>query len=174
MRYRSVHFVGIKGTGMSAVAQILKANGVSVTGSDVDLIFPTDAGLKAAGIQPQRGFSPENVGQADVVVASPAYGPDHPEVAEARRRGIPVLSYPDFLGQMMAEKRGVAVAGTHGKTTTTAMIAHVLDQAGLDPQAVIGIGDAYTGRGDLLVAERRDAPEDIERLGAVLRQLHIT
>jgi UDP-N-acetylmuramate--alanine ligase len=145
--------VGIKGTGMSAVAQILKANGVSVTGSDVEETFPTDTALDAAGIRAQKGFSPANVGTPDVVVASPAYGPDHPEVAEARRRGIPVLSYPEFLGRMMAEKRGVAVAGTHGKTTTTAMIAHVLHRAGLDPQAVIGIGDAYTGRGNLLVAE---------------------
>jgi UDP-N-acetylmuramate--alanine ligase len=148
-----VHFVGIKGTGMSAVAQILKANGVAVTGSDVDRSFPTDAGLEAAGIVPYRGFDPAHVGDADLVVVSAAYGPDHPEVLEARRRGIPVKQYPEFLGEMMRSKRGIAVAGTHGKTTTTAIIAHVLQRAGLDPQAVIGMGQAYAGRGDLLVAE---------------------
>jgi len=123
LRYHSIHFVGIKGTGMSALAQILKANGHQVTGSDVDESFPTDAGLRRAGIVPSRGFDPANVGTPDVVVYSAAYGPDHPEVAEARRRGIPVMSYPEFLGEMMKHKRGVAVAGTHGKTTTTAMIS---------------------------------------------------
>lgn len=153
LRYRSVHFVGIKGTGMSAVAQILKANGVVVTGSDVDAVFPTDAGLRSAGIVPHRGFAPENIGSPDVVVSSAAYGDEHPEVVEARRRGIPVLPYPRFLGEMMRGKRGIAVAGTHGKTTTTAIIAHVLHHAGLDPQAVIGVGHAYAGRGDILVAE---------------------
>lgn len=153
LQYRSIHFVGIKGTGMSAVARICKANGIEVTGSDVDETFPTDAGLRASGIVPYRGFSAENVGSPDLVVASAAYGPDHPEIVAARQRGIPVLSYPEFLGRMMAEKCGVAVAGTHGKTTTTAMLAHVLDRAGLDPQAVIGIGEAYTGRGELLIAE---------------------
>lgn len=153
LRYRSVHFVGIKGTGMSALAQILKANGVTVTGSDVEETFPTDHGLRMAGITPYRGFDAAHVGDPEVVVASPAYGPDNPEVAEAVRRGLPVFSYPEFLGRLMSEKRGVAVAGTHGKTTTTAMVAHVLSRAGLDPQAVIGVGDAYTGRGDLLIAE---------------------
>lgn len=153
MRYRSVHFVGIKGTGMSAVARIVKANGIVVTGSDVDEIFPTDAGLIASGIVPFRGFNPANVDHPDVVVASAAYPDDHPELVEARRQGVPVLSYPEFLGEMMAAKTGIAVTGTHGKTTTTAMIAHLLFRAGRDPQAVIGIGDAYTGQGDLLVAE---------------------
>lgn len=138
---------------MSAVAQIQKANGVKVTGSDVDEAFPTDAGLKAAGIVPYRGFSAANVDEPDVVVASAAYGADNPELVEARRKGIRVLTYPEFLGEMMRDKRGVAVAGTHGKTTTTAMIAHVLDRAGLDPQAVIGAGAAYAGRGEFLVAE---------------------
>lgn len=138
---------------MSAVARICKANGIAVTGSDVDEVFPTDEGLRASGIIPQRGFSRDNIGAPDVVVASAAYGPDHPELVEARRRGIEVLSYPQFLGQLMAEKRGIAVAGTHGKTTTTAMLAHMLQFAGRDPQAVIGVGDAYTGRGELLVAE---------------------
>lgn len=153
MRYQNVHFVGIKGAGMSAVAQILKANGVAVTGSDVDTVFPTDGGLRAAGIVPFQGFDPANVGSPDVVVASAAYPNDHPEILEAQRRGIPLLRYPEFLGEMMRGKRGVAVAGTHGKTTTTAMIAHVLHRAGLDPQAVIGVGHAYAGRGDILVAE---------------------
>jgi len=153
LRYHSIYFVGIKGTGMSALAQILKANGHEVTGSDVDASFPTDAGLRKAGIVPHRGFDPANLGSPDVVVASAAYEADHPEVAEAHRRGIPVMSYPEFLGEMMRDKRGVAVAGTHGKTTTTAMIAHMLDRAGYDPQAVIGVGYAYTGRGDILVAE---------------------
>lgn len=153
MQYRSVHFVGIKGTGMSAVARIVKADGVKVTGSDVDEVFPTDAGLIASGIVPCRGFSASNVDHPDVVVASAAYPADHPELIEARRQGVPVLSYPEFLGEMMAAKTGVAVAGTHGKTTTTAMLAHLLTRAGRDPQAVIGIGDAYTGHGDLLIAE---------------------
>lgn len=138
---------------MSAVAQICKANGVTVTGSDLSEVFPTDRGLAAAGIVPFPRFRPEHLGSPDVVVVSAAYGEDNPEVAEAKRRGIPILSYPQFLGSMMQEKRGVAVTGTHGKTTTTAMIAKVLQGGGLDPQAVIGVGDAYTGHGEFLVAE---------------------
>ncbi|MEW6725209.1 MAG: UDP-N-acetylmuramate--L-alanine ligase [Bacillota bacterium] len=153
MNYRQVHFVGIKGTGMSALAQILVANGVHVTGSDVSERFPTDAALAQAGIKPLVGFAPENVGSPDLVVVSAAYGADNPELAEAQRRRIPVVSYPEFLAELVRGKRGIAVAGTHGKTTTTALIGRVLQEAGLDPQAVIGSGQALAGRGEFLVVE---------------------
>lgn len=152
-KYRSAHFVGIKGTGMSAAARILKAEGVNVTGSDVDEVFPTDEGLRAAGITPLVGFRAENVDRPEVVVVSAAYGENHPEVVEARRKGIPVLTYPELVGELMASRRGIAVAGTHGKTTTTAMVAHILAAGDLDPQAIIGVGDAYTGKGEFLVVE---------------------
>ncbi|MEW6308636.1 MAG: UDP-N-acetylmuramate--L-alanine ligase [Bacillota bacterium] len=153
MPFNSVHFIGIKGTGMSAVAQVLASQGVRVTGSDVTEEFPTDRGLATAGIAVQPGFSPAHVDEPDCAVVSAAFGSENPEVAECIRRRIPLLTYPEFLGMLMEDRRVIAVAGTHGKTTTTAMVGAVLRQAGVDPTVVIGSGDAWAGRSDLLVAE---------------------
>ena len=154
-----IHFVGVKGTGMSALAQVAeKVEQASVTGSDVSERFFTDSVLERAQI-PVLPFSPANVEHVDLVVASAAYTDQHPEIARAKELNIPVLSYPQYLGRLMAKKRGIAVSGTHGKTTTTAMIGLVLIQAGLDPTIVVGSdvpsigGNARSGHGEFFLAE---------------------
>lgn len=154
-----IHFVGIKGTGMSALAQITpKIEDAIISGSDVDQIFFTDAILERAGIT-ALGFNPENVINADLVVTSAAYDESHPEIAMAKELNIPILTYPQFLGKLMSRKRGVCIAGTHGKTTTTAMVGKILLDNGLDPTVVVGSdvpcigGNAHAGLGDLFIAE---------------------
>lgn len=144
---------------MSALAQVTAhIEGAHITGSDVPERFFTDAVLERAHI-PVLNFSAANVEQADIVVASAAYGENHEEIARARELNIPVYSYPQFLGRLMSKKRGIAVAGTHGKTTTTAMIGLALLQSGIDPTIVVGSdvpsigGNAYSGQGDFFLAE---------------------
>ncbi|MCB8815723.1 UDP-N-acetylmuramate--L-alanine ligase [Desulfosporosinus shakirovi] len=154
-----IHFVGIKGTGMSALAQIsTQIDGATITGSDVEESFYTDSVLKRANI-PVLGFSPTNVENADLVVTSAAYTNQHPEIARALDLNIPVLSYPQYLGHLLAKKRGICVTGTHGKTTTTAMMGLVMLKAGFDPTIVVGSdvpsigGNAHTGKGEFFLAE---------------------
>mgnify|MGYP003903127279 CR=1 FL=1 len=154
-----IHFIGIKGTGMSALAQVTaQIEGAVVTGSDVSERFFTDAILERAKI-PVLNFSAHNVDKADLVVASAAYGENHEEIARARELNIPVYTYPQFLGRLMSKKRGIAVSGTHGKTTTTAMIGATLLKAGIDPTIVVGSdvpsigGNAYSGQGEFFLAE---------------------
>lgn len=154
-----IHFVGIKGTGMSALAQIsAQIEDAAITGSDVEESFFTDSVLKRAHI-PVLSFSPSNVENADLVVTSAAYTDQHPEISRARELNIPVLTYPQYLGRLLSKKRGISVSGTHGKTTTTAMIGLVLLQAGLDPSIVVGSdvpsigGNAHSGKGEFFLAE---------------------
>ncbi|MBC2721229.1 UDP-N-acetylmuramate--L-alanine ligase [Desulfosporosinus sp.] len=154
-----IHFVGIKGTGMSALAQIsAQIEGATISGSDVEESFYTDSVLKRANI-PVLGFSPSNVEKANLVVTSAAYTNQHPEIARALELNIPVLSYPQYLGRLLAKKRGICVTGTHGKTTTTAMMGLVMLQAGLDPTIVVGSdvpsigGNAHSGKGEFFLAE---------------------
>jgi len=154
-----IHFVGIKGTGMSALAQIaLNMQDVTITGSDVAQKFFTDTILERAGITVQE-FNPDNVVQADLVVVSAAYDESNPEVAKARELNIPILTYPQFLGKLMSKKKGICVAGTHGKTTTTAMVGKILLDCGKDPTVVVGSdvpcigGNAHVGKGELFLAE---------------------
>jgi UDP-N-acetylmuramate--alanine ligase len=154
-----IHFVGIKGTGMSALAQITSViEDAVITGSDVDQKFFTDTILERAGI-PVLGFNPENVVKADLVVTSAAYDDNHPEVAKARELNIPLFTYPQFLGKLMSKKQGICVAGTHGKTTTTAMVGKILLDSGYDPSIIVGSdvpcigGNAHAGQGDLFLAE---------------------
>ena len=154
-----IHFIGIKGTGMSALAQITsKSEGTIVTGSDVSQKFFTDSILEKAGIT-VLDFNPENVVNADLVVVSAAYDDIHPEVIKARELNIPVFSYPQFLGRLMSEKKGICIAGTHGKTTTTAMVGKILLSSGCDPTVVVGSdvpcigGNAHVGQGEYFLAE---------------------
>ncbi len=154
-----IHFVGVKGTGMSALAQIsAEMENAQITGSDVAERFFTDVVLEKAGIH-VLPFEASNVDNADLVVASAAYGKDHPEISRAMELGIPVLSYPQYLGRLMAKRRGVCVTGTHGKTTTTAMVSLILLEAEYDPSIVVGSdvpvlgGNAYAGKGEFFVAE---------------------
>jgi UDP-N-acetylmuramate--alanine ligase len=164
-----IHFVGIGGIGMSGIAEVLLNLGYRVTGSDLK---PSDitARLTALGGRVAIGHAAEHVGAADVVVVSSAVRPTNPEVLEARRRGIPVIPRAEMLGELMRMKCGVAVAGSHGKTTTTSLIATVLAQAGLDPTVVIGgklnsLGsNARLGQGEFLVAEADESDGSFLRL----------
>ena len=144
---------------MSALAQIsAQIEDATITGSDVEECFFTDSVLERAHI-PVLSFSPENVENADLVVASAAYTNLHPEIARALELKIPVLTYPQYLGRLLSKKRGISVSGTHGKTSTTAMIGLVMLQAGLDPSIVVGSdvpsigGNAHSGAGEFFLAE---------------------
>jgi UDP-N-acetylmuramate--alanine ligase len=153
-----VHFIGIGGTGLSAIARVLLEMGFTVSGSD-RVLSPFAEGLKRDGATIHIGHDAANVSGADWVVRSSAVADDNPEVQEARKRGIPVYKRADFLGRLMQDKIGIAVAGTHGKTTTTAMIAWMLFALGRDPSFIIGSTlanlktNARAGRGKPFVIE---------------------
>ena len=154
-----IHFVGIGGIGMSGIAELLLNLGYRVTGSDLRRSDTTDR-LAGLGAEIRTGHAAENVPEdGHVVVVSSAVRPDNPEVVEAHRRKIPVIPRAEMLAELMRMKYGIAIAGTHGKTTTTSMIATILATAGWDPTAVVGgklnsLGsNAKLGRGEFLVAE---------------------
>ena len=132
-----VHFIGIDGSGLSAIARLLKESGYEVTGSDRSL-SPFAVDLQSAGIKVFIGHEAGNIKGADWVVRSSAITDDNDEVKAAQQAGIPVYKRADFLGQLMTEKTGIAVAGTHGKTTTTAMIAWMLYAMKRDPSFIVG------------------------------------
>jgi len=157
-RIRSIHFVGVGGVGMSGIAEVLLDSGFVVTGSDLRENDYTKR-LLSKGARIFVGHAAEQVAHADVVVFSSAVPSDNPELVAARRAGVPVIPRAEMLGELMRLKDGIAIAGSHGKTTTTSLVATVLRAAGLDPTVVIGgklnaLGSgAATGAGDLLVAE---------------------
>lgn len=132
-----VHFIGIGGSGLSAIARLLNESGYAVTGSD-RAISSFAADLQAAGLTIYIGHHPRNVQGADWVVRSSAIPDDNVEVTAAQQAGIPVYKRADFLGKLMQDKFGIAVAGTHGKTTTTAMIAFTLSELGRNPSFIVG------------------------------------
>jgi UDP-N-acetylmuramate--alanine ligase len=136
-RIRKVHFVGIGGIGMSGIAEVLLNLGYRVSGSDLAGSETTHR-LQELGAEVHLGHRSENLKEADVVVISSAVRNDNPEVKAAHERLIPVIPRAEMLAELMRMKYGIAVAGTHGKTTTTSMIATVLAHGGLDPTAVIG------------------------------------
>ena len=155
---RTIHFVGIGGIGMSGIAEILNGAGLLVTGCDLKRSAATDL-LASRGIVVTIGHDPSHVHGNDLIVITSAVRGEHAEVDAARAQGIPVMKRAEVLGALVNEKRSVAVAGTHGKTTTSAMIAMVLEAAGLDPTILVGgmvrnLGtNAKRGAGDLLVVE---------------------
>ena len=157
-KIQKLHFVGIGGIGMSGIAELLLNLGYQVSGSDMKKSAVTDR-LAALGGKIFSGHSADNVEGANVVVISSAVRPDNVEVVEAKRRQIPVIPRAEMLAELMRLKYGVAIAGSHGKTTTTSMIATVLVNGGFDPTAVIGGrlnafgSNAKLGKGDFLVAE---------------------
>jgi len=166
---RHVHFVGIGGIGMSAVARVVLSMGVRVSGSDLKINNTLDR-LRALGAQVTLGHASGNIAGADAVVISSAIPPDNPEVIAAHRSGVQVLQRAEMLAEIMSDKRGIAVSGTHGKTTTTSMIALVLDAAGLEPTVLIGgeVNDlganARLGAGDIVVAEADESDASFLRL----------
>jgi UDP-N-acetylmuramate--alanine ligase len=157
LRVKRLHFVGIGGIGMSGLAELLKSVGLEVTGSDLSE-GETTARLRTLGIPIFRGHRAEHIAGADVVVYSSAVNEQNPEVAAARALGVPVIKRAEMLAEVMRMKRGIAIAGTHGKTTTTSMTGAILVAAGLDPTIIVGgrmreMGNARLGRGEYLVAE---------------------
>lgn len=155
---RRIHLVGIGGIGLSAIARILIARGVEVSGSDLRGSPLTDE-LARLGAKIFIGHHAENVGDVDLVLTTSAAHDDNPEIIEARRRGIRVEKRYDFFPQLTAGKKTIAIAGTHGKTTTTGMIATILTNAGLDPDAIVGgmvpewNSNARAGDGEYFVIE---------------------
>ena len=166
---RRVHFIGIGGIGMSGIAELLANLGFVVSGSDEKRSTVTDR-LTTLGIRLAVGHDAANVGEADVVVVSAAVRPTNPEVVEAGRRQIPVIPRAEMLAELMRLRFAIAVAGAHGKTTTTSMIALVLERAGLDPTAVIGGrlsafgSNARLGQGEHLVAEADESDRSFLKL----------
>ncbi len=160
VRGRAVHLVGVAGQGMAALAEVLQARGAAVTGSDVDEPFFTTPVLERIGV-PVLRFDAGNVRGADLVVHSAAYDPArHPELIAARQAGLPLLNYPQALGALSAQCRAIAVCGTHGKTTITAMLGTLLDALELPATALVGSpvrslgGRSTLNRGaELLAAE---------------------
>jgi len=156
---RRIHFVGIGGIGMSGIAELLANLGFDVSGSDARRSDTTDRLQTKFGVKVYEGHQPAHVGDAEVVVFSSAVRASNPEIVEASRRGIPVIPRAEMLAELMRLRFSIAVAGSHGKTTTTSMIAVVLERAGVDPTAVIGGrlsafgSNARLGRSEYLVAE---------------------
>ncbi len=172
-KIRQIHFVGIGGIGMSGIAEVLHNLGYGVSGSD-SKASETTRRLGALGLAVTIGHRAENVGTADVVVRSSAVTADNPEIVAARQRLVPVIQRAEMLAELMRMKYGVAVAGTHGKTTTTSLIATVLARGGLDPTMVIGgrlnaLGsNAKLGRGDFLVAEADESDGSFLKLSPTI------
>jgi UDP-N-acetylmuramate--alanine ligase len=157
-RFQHIHFIGIGGIGMSGIAEVLLNLGYQVSGSDLRETEITRR-LHSLGGEIHYGHGPENIQGAEVVVTSSAVRPDNPEVIAAREALLPVIPRAEMLAELMRLKYGVAVAGAHGKTTTTSMVAHILASGGLDPTVVIGGrldswgSNARLGQGSFLVAE---------------------
>ncbi|MBK9349555.1 MAG: UDP-N-acetylmuramate--L-alanine ligase [Sulfuritalea sp.] len=157
-KVKRIHFVGIGGSGMSGIAEVLANQGYEVSGSDLGASATTQR-LAGRGIRVVIGHAAENVADADAVVVSTAVKEDNPEVRMARERRLPVVPRAQMLAELMRIKQGIAIAGTHGKTTTTSLVASCLAEGGLDPTFVIGGrlnsagANARLGSGEFLVAE---------------------
>ncbi|KPJ77386.1 MAG: UDP-N-acetylmuramate--alanine ligase [Deltaproteobacteria bacterium SG8_13] len=168
-----IHFVGIGGIGMSGIAELLLNLGYSVSGSDLKASDLTQR-LQASGGKVFIGHRAEQVGKADVVVVSSAVSADNPEVAAAQRASIPVIPRAEMLAELMRLKYSIAVAGAHGKTTTTSIVSAVLDRGGLDPTVVIGgklksIGtNARLGEGEFIVAEADESDGSFLRMSPAI------
>jgi UDP-N-acetylmuramate--alanine ligase len=167
--FRRVHFVGIGGVGMSGIAEVLCTLGYNVSGSDQGESAATRR-LAALGARVYRGHAADQIQGADVVVVTSAIRPDNPELRAAREQRVPIVPRAEMLAELMRVRRGIAVAGTHGKTTTTSLVASVLSEGGLDPTFVIGGqllsagANARLGGGEWLVAEADESDGSFLRL----------
>jgi UDP-N-acetylmuramate--alanine ligase len=172
-RTRRIHFVGIGGIGMSGIAELLANLGYEVSGSDARRSSVTDR-LERLGVRVSVGHDAAHVGRADVVVVTSAIKSGNPETIEAVRRQIPVIPRAEMLAELMRLRYGIAIAGAHGKTSTTSMVALVLERAGLDPTAVIGGrlsafgSNARLGRGDYMVVEADESDRSFLKLSPAI------
>jgi UDP-N-acetylmuramate--alanine ligase len=172
-KIQRIHFVGMGGIGMSGIAEVLLNLGYKISGSDLKSSAVTDR-LASLGAQTFEGHQATNITGADVVVTSSAISIDNPEVAEARRLHIPVIQRAEMLAELMRLKYGIAIAGMHGKTTTTSMVAAVLAAGGLDPTVVVGgrvdaMGsNARLGKSQYLVAEADESDRSFLKLSPIL------
>ncbi len=171
--FRRVHFIGIGGVGMSGIAEVLHNLGYSVSGSDRARTAVTER-LASLGVTVAQGHDAANVADVDVVVTSSAIGEDNPELMAAREHRIPVVPRAEMLGELMRFRRGIAIAGTHGKTTTTSLTASVMAEAGFDPTFVIGGqlnsagANARLGTGEYLVAEADESDGSFLMLSPII------
>jgi UDP-N-acetylmuramate--alanine ligase len=168
------HFTGIGGIGMSGIAEVLLNLGYKITGSDLKLT-PITERLAAMGATIYEGHSGGNVGSSNAVVVSSAVDPHNPELEQARRLGIPIIPRGELLAELMRLKYGIAIAGSHGKTTTTSMVATILSETGLDPTVVVGgrVGtmggsNARVGHSDFLVVESDESDGSFLKLSPIL------
>jgi UDP-N-acetylmuramate--alanine ligase len=169
-----LHFTGIGGIGMSGIAEVLLNLGYKISGSDLKL-SPTTDRLAQLGAAIYEGHAAENIGGAKALVVSSAVHADNPELLEARRRGLPIIPRGELLAELMRLKYGIAIAGSHGKTTTTSLTAAVLSRGGLDPTVVVGgkVGsmggsNARIGRSDFLVVESDESDGSFLKLSPIL------
>ncbi|MGV0949525.1 MAG: UDP-N-acetylmuramate--L-alanine ligase [Azonexus sp.] len=172
-KVKHIHFVGVGGSGMSGIAEVLAHLGYTVTGSDL-AASATTRRLEDEGVRVMIGHAAENAAGADAVVVSTAVKADNPEVVAARERKIPVVPRAQMLAELMRLKRGIAIAGTHGKTTTTSLVTSILAEGGIDPTFVIGGrlnaagANARLGSGDFLVAEADESDASFLFLSPVI------
>lgn len=172
-RYRTIHFVGIGGIGMSGIAEVLNNLGYEVTGSDLKE-SDTIIRLRSLGIRVAVGHRPENIDDAHVVVISSAVNAENPEVRAAQSRSIPVIPRAEMLAELGRLKYGILVAGAHGKTTTTSLIATILSHGGIDPTIVIGGklratgSNARLGQGEFMVAEADESDGSFLKLSPTI------
>src|ERR1700722_16916575 len=172
-KIQRIHFVGIGGIGMSGIAEVLLNLGYQISGSDLRNSTVTQR-LASLGATTFEGHAPANIVGADVVVTSSAISVDNPEVSEARRLHVPVIQRAEMLAELMRLKYGIAIAGMHGKTTTTSMVAAVLAAGGLDPTVVVGgrvdaMGsNARLGKSQYLVAEADESDRSFLKLSPIL------
>jgi UDP-N-acetylmuramate--alanine ligase len=172
-KVKRIHFVGIGGSGMSGIAEVLTNLGYAVSGSDLGENAATRR-LRALGARVVQGHAAENIADADAVVVSTAVRGDNPEVMAARARHIPLVPRAQMLAELMRLKHGIAIAGTHGKTTTTSLAASILAEGGMDPTFVIGGrlnaagANARLGTGDFLVAEADESDASFLMLSPVI------
>lgn len=172
-KYQHIHFVGIGGIGMSGIAEVLLNLGYRVSGSDLRRSPITDR-LARMGARIHEGHSATNIEGAHVLVTSTAVRPDNPEVTTALQRQIPVIPRAEMLAELMRLKYGIAIAGSHGKTTTTSMVATMLDRAAFDPTIVVGgrvntLGsNARLGRGDFMVVEADESDKSFLKLSPTI------
>ncbi len=172
-RKKKVHFIGIGGIGMSGIAEILLSQGYVVSGSDISESEITKR-LASLGATVHYGHAEKNLNHSDVVVVSSAIDEKNPEIQAARKNKVPIIQRAEMLGELMKMKTSIAIAGTHGKTSTTSMIATIVQQSGLDPTIIIGGrvdalgGNAKLGQGDFLVAEADESDKSFLHLPSTI------